>query len=464
MYRSLVLFILFIHGIHMDANVVLPSVFGDHMVIQQKSDVRFWGWAKPLEEVTIRPSWTDKVYKTTTGNSARWEIMIPTPEAGGPYTIDIHGYNQIRLEDVLLGEVWLCSGQSNMEWTANMGIDSAEESIREAIAPQIRLINIQHRSASGVQDDGITDGWQQCRPETMANFSSVGYFFARRLQQELNVPVGMINASWGGTPIEAWIAMDHCDNAEFVENTASQLVDVPWGPDQPGCIYHAMIAPFTALKIAGTLWYQGEANAESTGYNPWAYHELLPMMISSWRAAFQQDLPFYFVQIAPFMGYGGENGAIIRDAQRNALSIPNTGMVVTSDIGNIHDIHPANKKPVGERLAHIALKRHYRTLTSQDSGPLYAQHDMIAGAIVVRFDHAEGLHFRGDGPAYFEIASENGRFYKVRGEIQGDRVVLRSAEVKEPKFVRFAWSNAAEPNLFNGAGFPASCFTTRPER
>ncbi|HLF65085.1 MAG TPA: sialate O-acetylesterase, partial [Saprospiraceae bacterium] len=373
-------------------NVVLPAIFNDNMVLQQQSEVTIWGWAKPLEKVTIHGSWQDTSVETIADNQANWAVLIHTPAAGGPYSIEIRGYNRIVLQNVLIGEVWLCAGQSNMEWTARMGIDNAQIEVQQASFPNLRFLTIAHRSASTPQVDVSADVWKACGPETMIDFSAVAYFFARRLQQDLNVPIGLINASWGGTPAEAWTALDFCPDSALIRKTAAELSDVPWGPEEPASIYNAMIAPLIRYRIAGVIWYQGESNAEHVNYDPSHYYKVFPAMLTSWRNAWGYLFPFYFVQIAPYRNYLPNSGVIIRDAQRRALSLPQTGMVVTSDIGNVDDIHPANKQDVGIRLARIALRRHYHIDTGYDSGPLYRSHEIRDDHIIIHFEHADGLH------------------------------------------------------------------------
>lgn len=444
----------------LSGNVVLPAIFSDNMVLQQNATVTIWGWAKPLEKITVSLSWLDTALQTIANNQANWQIVVPTPEAGGPYTIDIKGYNHVVLQNVMIGEVWLCSGQSNMEWTAGMGINNAKEEVAQATFPNIRFVTVDHRTALTQQIDVSSDGWKVCTPETMNDFSAVAYFFARRIQQELNVPIGLINASWGGTPAEAWTAMEHCADPAFIKSTASELSDVPWGPEEPASIYNAMIAPLNTFRIAGVIWYQGESNAEHEQYDPQNYYRVFPLMLNSWRNAWGYLFPFYFVQIAPYRHYKHDAGVVIRDAQRRALSLSETGMVVTSDIGNIEDIHPKNKQDVGVRLAGVALSRHYGVGTEYDSGPLYKSHEIKKDKIIVHFNFAEGLYAEGGILTNFEIAGADRNYYPAAATIQSNSVELSSSNVNAPVAVRFAWSNDAEPNLFNKVHLPASCFRT----
>lgn len=436
--------------------VGLPDIFGSHMVLQQQAEVTIWGWGKPQEGITVTGSWDTTPVKTHANNLAQWKVQLKTPEAGGPYTVKVQGYNTIVFEDVLIGEVWLCSGQSNMEWSANMGIDNAKEEIKNASYPTIRFFSVPHRTADATQLNSGGE-WVVCSPETMANFSAIGYFFGRELQQKLNVPVGVINSSWGGTPAEVWATPESIESNNELAATAAKLSEMAWGPKDPGKAYHAMIAPLIPYKIAGALWYQGETN---TGF-PEVYAQLLPALIKGWRGKWGYEFPFYFVQIAPWKyGRVGE-GVLLRDAQRKSLVVPNTGMVVISDIGDIENIHPGNKKDVGKRLANWALNKTYGKSDVAFSGPLYREMKIEDKSIRIFFDHAEnGLLCKGKNLTHFEIAGDDQRFVQAQARIEGGTIVVQAKGVKEPKAVRFAWSNTAEPNLFNKEGLPASCFRT----
>ncbi len=436
------------------ANISLPALFGDHMVLQQKAEVTIWGWGKPLEEVAVVTSWDQHTVKTVTSNQAQWQVKVQTPSAGGPYSITIKGHNTVELKDVLIGEVWLCSGQSNMEWSARSGIDGADEAVKTAWYPNIRFFSVSHRTADGPQVD-LGGEWQVCTPETMQSFSAVAYFFARRLNQELDVPVGLINSSWGGTPIEVWMNPPVIAADPVLAQSAAKQKPVQWGPEKPGRAYHAMIAPVIPYRIAGALWYQGESNT----VNGETYAEMLEGLVQSWRKAWGYEFPFYYVQIAPYE-YGEPGaGAVVRDEQRRAMRIPNTGMVVVSDIGNIKDIHPRNKLDVGVRLANWALVKTYNKPVAPVSGPLFREMKIEGRKARLFFDYAEnGLFCKGEKLTHFELAEADGKFVPAEAVIAGNTLIVRADGVKNPKAVRFAWSNTAEPNLFNKEGLPASCF------
>lgn len=437
--------------------VSLPNIFGNHMVLQQNAEVTIWGWGNPQEEITVTGSWNQEAVKTTASNLAQWQVKLKTPGAGGPYTVKVQGYNTILVEDVLMGEVWLCSGQSNMEWTAKAGIDNGAAEIPKANYPSIRFFTVPRRSADGAQLD-VDGEWVVCSPQTMPHFSAVGYFFGRQVHQTLRAPVGLINSSWGGTPAEVWVNAQAIAQNQDLATAAAKLTEVPYGPVRPGKAYNAMIAPLIPYRLAGALWYQGEANVSDPGN----YVKLLPALIQNWRTAWQQEFPFYYVQIAPYKYGRPYEGVMLREAQRRALATPNTGMVVISDVGNKDDIHPRNKIDVGIRLANMALAKTYGQKGVAFSGPLYKSMKVEGSKIRLFFDHADsGLMIKGGKElTHFEIAGPDQKFVKATASISGKTVVVQAKEVKNPVAVRFAWDNIAEPNLFNKAGLPTSSFHT----
>ncbi|RDV14986.1 sialate O-acetylesterase [Pontibacter diazotrophicus] len=436
--------------------VTVPAIFNDHMVLQQNAEVTIWGSGKSGEEVTVTGSWDNKPVKTKASNLAKWSVKLKTPAAGGPYTVTIKGYNTIVINDVLTGEVWLASGQSNMEWSAAAGIDKAEQEIPKANYPEIRFFSVAHQTADGPQLD-LKGEWVVSTPETMKHFSAIGYFFGRELHHELNVPVGVINSSWGGTPGEVWVNPEVIAGDPVLTKAAAQQKEVEYGPIQPGKAYHAMIAPLIPYRIAGALWYQGESNTSA----PEAYATLLPALINNWRSEWGYDFPFYFVQIAPYKDYGPYAGALLRDSQRKSLNTPGTGMVVVSDIGNNDDIHPRNKLDVGKRLANLALNKTYGKTERPASGPLFRDMKVEGRKVRLFFDYAEnGLVSKGKALTNFEIAGEDQNFVKADARIEGNTVVVQAKSVKNPVAVRYEWSNAVNPNLYNKAGLPASSFRT----
>jgi len=436
------------------ANVSLPAFFSDNMVLQRNAEVKLWGWGSPNEEITITTGWDNKQYKVTPDNQANWELTINTPGEGGQYNLNFKGYNEVTFKNVMLGEVWLCSGQSNMEWTANSGIDNAGAEIAAANYPNIRFFTVAKRTAKLAQLD-LEGNWQVCTPETMKYSSAVGYFFAQHLQEDLkNVPIGIINSSWGGTPAEIWMPADYIAKNEVLAAAAAKHTPAKWGPIEAGRAYNAMINPLVGFKVAGVLWYQGESNVGSS-----VYDKTLGGLIASWRSAWKDEFPFYYVQIAPYK-YEGDmtQGAVIRNSQRLVLQqVPKTGMVVISDISPVNDIHPRNKRPVGERLANLALTNTYNINKGVVNGPLYKSHQAKGRRLTVNFDNAKGLNFK-DKSNMFEIAGEDGAYHQATAKIVNDAVVLTSDKVQNPVHVRFAWHSAGRANLFNGAGLPASSF------
>ena len=458
MRNNAIAFILFlIFSNTASANVTLPNIFSDNMVLQRNSEVTFWGFANPQEEVVITPSWNKETYKIKASNQAKWEIVIPTPKEGGPYTITIKGYNEIFLKNILIGEVWICSGQSNMEMNASWGIENSDEAVKNALNPNIRFFLVPKLTATTPQNN-ISGTWTECSPETMKYFSAVGYFFGKRLQEELkNVPIGLISSNWGGTPAEIWMPEEVIQNDAVLLEAAKTRKEESYGPNQPGRAFNAMIYPLTKFKIAGALWYQVESNVGST-----VYDKTLSGLITSWRKLWKYDFPFYYIQIAPYK-YGEDHfgGSVIRDAQRKVLQeVPNTGMVVTSDISPIDDIHPKDKKSVGIRLANLALANTYKANTALVKGPLYKGISIEKNKITVTFDYAEGLYFKDKKADLFEVAGADNVFYKANAVIKNNTVVLQSDKVKAPVKVRYAWKNTDQATLFNKANLPASSFIT----
>ena len=451
----LTIIILFIFLRLSKGNISLPEIFSDNMVLQQKSEVILWGWAKTGEVVVVTTDWLNTGLSAKASDQGTWRLILKTPEAGGPYNIHIKGYNELTLKNVLIGEVWLCSGQSNMEWSAQAGINNGEEEIKSATYPDIRFFTV-YNATSPYPQDHFMGKWTGCTPEEMRKFSAIGYFFARKLHRELGVPVGIINSSWGGTPAEAWMPEDLIRKDNFLSVAASMQKPVPWGPVGAGRIYNSMISPMIPFRIAGVLWYQGEANT----INAYAYKELLSGLIKSWRSNWGYDFPFYYAQIAPYKYGRPFEGVEVRDAQRKVLEVANTGMVVLSDIGDTLDIHPKNKLDAALRFASLALNRYYKKSAIEDSGPLYKGMIVDKNKIIVSFDHSEGLHATGDKISCFEIAGDDKVFYPADAKIKGQQVIIQSKKVKLPVAVRFAWSNTATPNLINGVNLPASCFIT----
>lgn len=475
MKRLLLLFITICSSLLVFSNITLPKIFGSNMVLQRSKPINVWGWADPGEKITIQ--FNKQMKKIKAGKDGSWKVVLGEEAAGGPYQLIATGKNSITLDNVLVGEVWICSGQSNMEWSVKNS-DSAQREIRESDYPMIRHIKVA-RTVSDTPSKDITGGeWKEANPSNTADFTAVGYFFARKLFKELNVPVGLINTSWGGTMVEAWTSREAFEKSEEFKNLFSNAVSFdeikdaaekaqkPVGPNAyPTLLYNAMIHPLVPFSIRGALWYQGEANAGRA----YQYRKAFPLMIQDWRSRFAQgDFPFYFVQLASFnAGNGnsskGSNWAELREAQTATLSLPNTGMAVTMDIGESKDIHPRNKQDVGARLAAIALSKVYNT-TGEFSGPLYQSSTTEGNKMLISFTHANKGFMVKDNYGYlkgFEIAGPDKRFYYAKAEIKNNQVVVYSDSVSAPVAVRYGWADdMPEANLYNKEGFPASPFRT----
>ena len=476
------------------AAVKLPAVFSDNMILQRDRPVPVWGWAAPEEEVTVtiaRQTVTSKA-----GKDGRWQTTLAALETGGPYELMVASTaGKKTFKNVLIGEVWLCSGQSNMEWPVAWSLDSQKE-IAAATYPKVRLFTVP-RKASRTPLDDCAGRWVECSPQAVSGFSAAGYFFIRMLHKELGVPVGVINASWGGTPAAAWTGRKALESEPslkpLLDNWDRTPNDRRKDRNRPASLYNGMIAPVVPFAIRGVIWYQGEADIGRA----YQYRTLFPLMIRDWRAAWGEgDFPFGFVQLAPFRYPGIDEAACaeLREAQTMALaSVANTGMAVTMDIGNIkdthpkdkqaeerpfvlkalsmvygsiiEDIHPKNKQDVGRRLALWALARVYgKDLVY--SGPIYKSMSVQGDKVRIRFDHIGGGLKTRDGkkPSDFAVAGADQRFHPAEATIDNDSVVVHSDAVREPVAVRYAWRDAAEPNLANQEGLPASPFRTDPWR
>lgn len=444
------------------ADVSLPKIFGDHMVLQQQTEAPIWGKAEKGEKVTVTLG--EAKAETTAGDDGKWSVRIKTPKATSEaLTLVVEGKNKVEFKDVLAGEVWICSGQSNAEWSVAQSANPQEEAAN-AKYPQIRLVKVQHNAAKEPQED-VNAAWAVCSPESAPNFSAIGYFFARKLHEELNVPVGIISTNWGGTIAEAWTSKatleSDADFAPILERAANFQ---PGNPNQASVLYNGMIHPIIPYAVGGAIWYQGESNRSRAQQ----YAKLFPAMIGDWRKLWKQgDFPFYFVQLAPYK-YDKNRDALelpeLWEAQTKTLTASkNTGMAVTTDIGDLADIHPKNKQDVGLRLALWALAKDYGQKDLVYSGPLYESHAVEGNKIRVKFKHATGLQAKSGEPQLFTIAGEDMKFVPAKAVIDGETVVVSSDEVAKPVAVRYGWSEWAEPeqyNLFNKAGLPASPFRT----
>lgn len=446
------------------AELKLPSIIGENMVLQRDQKLPIWGWDAAGTEVTV--SIGDQKASAKADENGRWLVHLKPMKAAESVEMTIKGSSEVKLSNVAVGEVWLCSGQSNMEWVVSNS-DNPKEEIAAAKYANIRHIKIPHSPKATPQDNVPSSGWQATTPQTVGSFTAVGYFFGRHLHKELDVPIGLIGSNWGGTRIEPWVPPVGFKKVPALKNIADNLDQYPQkkadggiNHQTPLALYNGMIAPLVPYGIRGAIWYQGESN-RGEGM---LYFEKMKALIYGWRELWSNpEMPFYFVQLAPYKYRGSETALPeIQVAQTAALEIPHTGMAVTVDIGNVKDIHPRNKQDVGKRLALWALAKDYGKKDLVYSGPLYKSMKVDGDKIVLHFQHVgDGLTSRdGEDLSHFEIAGADGNYVAATAAIEGDTIVVQAESVKDPKSVRFAWNQLAEPNLSNKNGLPASPFQT----
>jgi len=455
--KSIALLIVFILAVPSFGQIKLPAVMGDNMVLQQNSEVAIWGWGDPGSMIKVTGSWNKDTVRSLVSNQAEWFLKLRTPSAGGPFTVSIKGSDEIVLKNVMIGEVWICSGQSNMEWSADSKINNGDEEVKNANHPNIRFFHVRKLGSEYPQKNCFAK-WEACTPETMHSFSSVGYFFGRSIQENLNVPIGIIEVAWGGTPAEVWVRADLVASDPLLSSCAEKLKKYDWWPAKPGVVYNGMISPILPYRIAGAIWYQGEGNAES----PESYHKLMKTLIENWRHDFANDFPFYYVQIAPFT-YGADAKApLIREMQMQTMDVPKTGMVVVSDlVDDVKNIHPRNKQDVGKRLAGWALAENYNVKGLVYRHPLYKSMNIEKSKVRIAFDNIiTGLKATGDEITCFEIAGPDKVFRPAKAKIEGNTVLVSSKEVKTPVAVRFSFSNDGIGNLFSKEGLHVAPFRT----
>jgi len=486
------------------ADVSPAPLFSDGAVLQRDKPVAIWGRADPAEKVSV--TFAGQRREATTGADGRWIVYLDSLAASGQGTdLVIAGRNTVILRDVVVGEVWLCSGQSNMEFPVSRATNGARE-VAAANFPLLRHVKIERTVAASAAEAVRTTGWKPATPSEAGAFTAVGYFFARELHQKTGVPIGLVHSSWGGTPIESWMS-----GAALAENPAFAVVGERWrqmeaaypadkvtydanlpgwtaaeatarsrgraelaaflqqnpqprpprGPGDPWTpagLFNGMIHPLLPYAFRGVLWYQGETNATRAA----EYHPLFTALITAWRRHFgQPDLAFYWVNLAGFDPPDDPSGtsfAFLREAQTRTLSIPNTGQAIAIDLGDPSDIHPPNKQEVGRRLAVLARNRIYG-LVSDDTGPTLAGVTREGSALRVRFNHVGTGLIAADKPAQsLQLAGVDRVFHPASGRIERDTLLVSSPAVKEPVAVRYAWKNAPVANLYNGAGLPAVPF------
>lgn len=510
--RPVIFALLFFLGIRLDvafAEIRLPKMISDHSVLQRQAPIHIWGWSSPNEHLTVTIH--EQSRATTANEYGEWSAWLQPEQAGGPYTLTVRSSapstEHLAISDVLIGDVWVASGQSNMEmplrgFPGSAVVKNADQEISSANQPQIRLLRLEHKT-SDIPVNDVTSAWTLCTPETAAEFSAVAYFFGREINSAEKVPIGLIDSTWGGTPIESWMSLDALGaNPQFIpvfetrarfadqQSRLDQIIAAekredaaaiethrplpkhPWHPAQqswlPAALYNGMISPLTPYSIKGFLWYQGETNS-APERSP-LYAALFPAMIADWRAQWRQgNLPFLYVQISSFHS-DGENWGEIRNAQRRTLALANTAMAISLDVGDVSNVHPSDKQTVGARLALAARGMIYHD-DAEYFGPSFRQATTESGSMRVWFDHASG-GLRSDGaPAgstvtptsyqsAFELAGDDRKFVPAHAVIDGETVIVTSPTVPNPRYVRFAWANESTGGLYNRQGLPASTFTS----
>jgi sialate O-acetylesterase len=445
------------------AEIKLPAIFGNNMVLQQQTDVAIWGTAEKNGTVEVITSWNSKTYSTKASDDGRFKLKVSTPKAGGPYDISISDGNALTLENVLIGEVWVCSGQSNMQMPMkgynNQPVLGAIDAVFASNNPNIRLFNV-GMSGSITPRDDFKGKWDMANPETTYGFSATAYFFGRMLQKTLDVPIGLITSSWGGTLIQPWMNDEACQEFEFYKSIKRDTAFPKNPPKVPTTLFNAMINPMVGYGIRGVIWYQGESNK----WEPEAYQKFLPALIKGWRTKWEQgDFPFYYAQIAP---HGKNevlpNGGFLREAQlKAATAIPNIGMASTMDIGEQYSIHPANKEVIGKRLAYLALYQTYNTKGISPYSPTYKAVTFKNDTATLSFDNAPfGLTAYGKDLSLFEMAGDDKVFHPAKATIVKEIIAVKSDLVPQPVAVRYAFKNFVVGDLFGTNGVPVSSFRT----
>ncbi len=454
---------------NVNAEVKMPAVFADNMVMQQRTNANLWGTATPNKQVTVTPSWNHKNYTTKADASGQWKLSIPTPGAGGPYEVVVSDGNPLTLKNVMVGELWLCAGQSNMEMPMkgfkNQPVEGANMAALKSKNSNIRLFTIKRNSSTEPVKD-VTGQWQEANPATVREFSATAYFFGRQLEEILQVPVGLIVAAWGGSACEAWM------NGDMLKAFPEAVAKIPQAQGKiesknrtPTVLFNGMLSPLIGLTMRGVIWYQGEDNWNRAH----TYADMFSTMIKGWRQLWNQgDFPFYYCQIAPY-DYGiitekGKeiiNSAYLREAQAKVEHmVPNTGMAVLMDVGFKEGIHPYDKRTPGERLALLALNKTYGIEGIIGDSPYYKSMEIQNDTVIVSFERAPmwicGKH--SFESSQFKVAGADKVFYPAKAWIQRSKVYVKSDKVSHPVAVRYAFENDSEGDLFSVDGLPISSF------
>jgi sialate O-acetylesterase len=479
------------------AEIRLPNLLSDHAVLQRESPIHLWGWATPGAKLTIH--FHDQMASTTADELGQWTTWLAPEHAGGPYVLDIDGGVQEGkrdLTDLMVGDIWIASGQSNMEmpltgFPPTASVKNAENEISAANNPMLRLLLVEHKS-SDIPLMDVSGQWSRCTSETATHFSAVAYFFGREIAAKENIAIGLIDASWGGTPIDSWISLDSLgenpallsafsNRAKFADQQANLSAQIaaerasdaaakaagkpipmhPWHPEEdswlPAGLYNGMIAPLSNMSVKGFLWYQGET--DSAPLRASHYSVLFPALILDWRTHFEQgNLPFLFVQISSFQS-PGEDWGMIRDAQRRTLSVANTAMAVSLDVGTPGNVHPPDKQTVSNRLALAALGQVYGEHLEY-APPIFREATIESGGIRVWFDNANELTSKGKPLEDFELAGSDHNFVPASAVIQGNTIWVSAMGIPQPRYVRYGWKSVVQTWFYNRQGLPGSTFTS----
>lgn len=472
--RRLTLFLFFNLALLMtaDAQTKLASIFTDNMVLQQKDNVNFWGWDKPGQKIVVSTSWNHKSYTVNTDQKGRWTVKLSTPAASKQnYEITVSNGQLLTLKNILIGEVWLCTGQSNMEMPLKgfkgQAINGSNDMILRSANPYIRLYTVPRSSITTEQENSKPSPWKIAAPETVSSFSATGYVFGKLLQEMLDIPIGLVNISYGGSSAQAWMSAGTLKTFPGISIPA-KTDTIRQVSRTPTTLYNGMIHPVIGFGVKGAIWYQGESNYE----DPDLYAQLFPALVKEWRSEWGLgDFPFYYAQIAPYnyqLLTPGQtlkekyNSAYLRDVQRKSVTvIPNTAMAVLMDIGEEKSIHPANKEAGGKRLALLALANTYGMKGFGAESPAYQSLEIKEHEATVKFTHAaNGLSTFGKELTQFEVAGEDRHFYPATAVIKGESVILQSPLVTAPVAVRYAFKDFVTGELYNTEGLPASSFRT----
>ncbi len=476
-------------AVNTQAEVRVPTLIGDHMVMQRDQPIHIWGNADPNEQVSV--SFRGESANAKPDEFGRWSVYLPAVQAGGPYELEIRGTNKIQIKDVFVGDVWVASGQSNMGFNVAR-VDHAQAELAAAAHPEIRLFHVQQKASDYPLDDAPSASWEVCSPQSVKDFSAVAYFFGLKIQEDQRVPIGLVESAYGGSA-EAWTSLRALSRdaslmplfearAKLTEDeTGLVLRDNIWQhlsevakaagmppppppPPRaplalfgPANLFNAMIAPLIPMRIRGVVWYQGESSADPLRA-PY-YERVLQTLIADWRAHWGEgDIPFVVVQLANFGGGDANGWALVRNAQLRSVSIRNVGLVVTNDIGNPDDVHPTNKQDVGARVALVARAIAYGE-TVKYSGPLFTTATVIRDRVRLTFDHADGgLILQGERPNDFEIAGTDGVFMPADVKIEGNDIYLSNAQIAIPVKVRYGGYHGLPGTLYNGDRLPAAAF------